>query len=59
MNEKYKGMTVNEMLYVSGLSDDFYKAVHEKDIDTAILILKSIGLDDRLITPILEQSKLI
>lgn len=29
---KYEGMTVNECLYVSGLIDEFYKAVEKKKI---------------------------
>lgn len=37
---KYEGMTVNECLYVSGLIDEFYKAVEKKDIEAVISILK-------------------
>ncbi|MES2269236.1 MAG: hypothetical protein V4520_20905 [Bacteroidota bacterium] len=59
MNEKFKGMTVNEMLYVSGLFDAFFKAVDDKDVATATLILKKIELDDSLIPPILKQRGLI
>ncbi len=52
-------MTVNEMLYVSGLFDAFFKAVDDKDVATATLILKKIELDDSLIPPILKQRGLI
>lgn len=46
MNEQYKGMTVNERLYVSGLFDKFDKAVEEKDIKKIIEILKAIEIID-------------
>lgn len=39
MDNKYAGMTVNERVYVSGLLDEFEKAVSEKDTETAIRIL--------------------
>ena len=55
MDVKYKGMTVNERLYISGLSDDFYKAVNNKDVETAIEILQEVELNDQLIVPILRQ----
>jgi hypothetical protein len=40
MENKYAGMTVNERLYVSGLLDEFEKAVSEKNTDEAVRILK-------------------
>jgi hypothetical protein len=55
MENKYAGMTVNERLYVSGLIDEFDKAVAEKNIDEAIRILKKVELTDVSIKPILEQ----
>lgn len=55
MNNKYAGMTVNERLYVSGLMDEFDKAVDEKDLEKVLLILKQVELPDESITPILEQ----
>ena len=33
-DEKYKGMTVNERLYVSGLLDQFEKAVRAKNVES-------------------------
>jgi len=55
MENKYAGMTVNERLYVSGLMDEFDKAVAGKNIDEAIRILKKVELTDVSIKPILEQ----
>lgn len=48
-------MTVNERIYVSGLMDEFDKAVSEKDTDDVIRILKTVELGDDSIEPILEQ----
>ena len=42
MENKYAGMTVNERLYVSGLIDEFDKAVGDKNIEEAIRILKRV-----------------
>lgn len=50
---KYEGMTVNERLYVSGLIDEFYKAVEKKDIEAVISILKRVELSNNQIEPIL------
>jgi hypothetical protein len=59
MDEKYKGMTVNERLYVSGLSIAFYKAVEEKNIQKAREILEQVELTEPNIIPILQQSGLM
>lgn len=52
---KYKGMTVNERLYVSGLMDEFDKAIKNKDIDNVKTILKKVELKEESIIPILES----
>ena len=54
MEKKYLGMTVNERLYVSGLLGNYDKAVSEKDVNTAIAILKSVELGDENIKAILK-----
>lgn len=59
MNNQYAGMTVNERLYVSGLMEEFDKAVADKNVDKVILILKKVDLSDLSIDPILEQLNLI
>ncbi|WP_307995480.1 hypothetical protein [uncultured Bacteroides sp.] len=55
---KYEGMTVNERLYVSGLIDEFYKAVEKKDIEAVISILKKVELSNNQIKPILTALSL-
>lgn len=55
MDNKYAGMTVNERLYVSGLLDEFERAVSEKNTDAAIRILKEVELTDENIKPILKK----
>jgi hypothetical protein len=56
MNDKYKGMTVNERLYVSGLIDKFDDVVEKKQIDEIVEILKKVGISKRSqIIPILEN----
>jgi len=52
---KYKGMTVNERLYASGLIDEYDKAVKEKDTNKIRLILHKVELNELSIKPILEQ----
>ncbi len=48
-------MTVNERLYVSGLIDEYYKAVEEKDADKVADILSKINIGDGNIRSILEK----
>ncbi len=55
MDNKYAGMTVNERLYVSGLMDEFDKAVSDKNTAEVVRILKTVNLGDDSIKPILEQ----
>lgn len=55
MDTKYSGMTVNERLYVSGLLDEYDKAVKGKDIAKIKSILKAVNLTPSSIQPILEQ----
>ncbi len=52
---EYKGMTVNERLYASGLMDEFDKAVENKNIDKVKSILKKVELNETSIKPILES----
>ena len=55
MENKYAGMTVNERLYVSGLMDEFDKAVKERDVERIRCILSNVELTEQSIRPILEQ----
>jgi hypothetical protein len=56
MDNQYKGMTVNERLYVSGLMEKFDTAVEKKDIDTILEILKKVEIsNESQINPILEK----
>lgn len=48
-------MTVNERLYVSGLLDEYDKAVKGKDIAKIKSILEAVNLTPSSIQPILEQ----
>ncbi|MEJ7560073.1 MAG: hypothetical protein WKF66_17295 [Pedobacter sp.] len=56
---KYFGMTVNERLYVSGLSNKYHEAVNNKDIRAAITILKEVELGLENIKAILKFDGLI
>jgi len=55
MENKFSAMTVNERLYISGLLDEFDKAVKEKDVNGLIKILKEVNLTDPSITAILMK----
>lgn len=55
MGNKYAGMTVNERLYISGLMNDFDKAVEGKDAGKIREILERVELTEESIGPILEK----
>jgi hypothetical protein len=60
MDNQYKGMTVNERLYVSGLMEKFDLAVEEKNIEKVVDILKKVEItDESSIKPILKELGLI
>ena len=60
MDFQYKGMTVNERLYVSGLMEEFDKAVREKDVGKVARILKEVEItDESSIRAILEELRLV
>ena len=55
MESIYSGMTVNERLYMSGLSNDFDNAIKENNIKKVLEILKRIELNEVSIKPILQS----
>ncbi len=55
MDNKYAGMTVNERLWVSGLMDEFERAISGKNTDEAVRILTEVGLTGENIKPILVK----
>jgi iron uptake system EfeUOB component EfeO/EfeM len=59
MDNKYKGMTVNERLWASGLMAKFEKAIKEKDVIKARWLLEKVELTKENIDPILEKHGLI
>lgn len=56
MESKYKGMTVNERLYISGLIDDFEKAVAQKDRKKVVSILQDVEIKDQVSINVILQS---
>lgn len=60
MDNKYKGMTVNERLYVSGLMNAFDKAIKGNNVEKVIDILKKVEIiEESSIKPILKEFGLI
>ena len=55
MKNVYFGMTVNERLYVSELSNDFDTCVKKKDIEGIKVILKKVELDQDSIAEIINS----
>lgn len=55
MDSKYRGMTVNEQLYLSGLLSEFDTAIKKGDVEKAIQILRQVELTNENIAPILES----
>lgn len=49
------GMIVNERLYLSGLLEDFDKAVQQRDVGAASPILRKVYLSQENIDAILES----
>lgn len=59
MEQQYKGMTVNERLYASGLMKDFDKLVAKKNVEGVTKILKQVEItDEPTIRSILETLKI-
>lgn len=46
MDNQYKGMTVNERLYVSGLMEAFDRAVKESNVEKVTNLLKKVEITD-------------
>lgn len=56
MDNRYRGMTVNERLYVSGLMEIFDRAVKENNVEKVIDILKKVEItEESSIKPILKE----
>lgn len=54
----YRGMTVNERLFRSGLMKEFDSAIEKKDVRRVIEILRSLDLNDETVRANLEFSGL-
>lgn len=55
MDKEYAGMTVNERLWVSGLMDEFDKALKKRDVGRIRSLLTEVELTEKNIKPILEK----
>ena len=58
MDDKYRGMTVNERLYVAGLLNSFDKAIQDKDVDLVISVLRQVELTGSNIDDIIKYHRL-
>lgn len=59
MDDKNKGTTVNERLYLNGLFDEFYAAIHVRDIEKIREILRRVEITENGIDAILKQNGLM
>lgn len=48
MDVQYKGMTVNERLFVSGQMDEFDRLVSAKDVDGIRALLEKVEITDEV-----------
>lgn len=55
MDDKYRGTTVNERLYLSGRMDEFDIAIEQKNVALVIEIFEEVELTDANIDPILNK----
>ena len=59
MRDKYKGMTVNERLFASGLLEKYDNAVKRKDVASIISILEEVELGEKSIVLVFESLRLL
>lgn len=57
MLSKFFGMTVNERLYVAGLTNDFEYCLKQKDFEEIKLILKKVELNEDSIIEVINSLK--
>ncbi len=55
--DRYRGMTVNERLYLSGMMDDYEKAVKRKDFTKAESILGKLDIGNENVKTIIKANK--
>lgn len=56
--KKYKGLTVNERLYLSDRIAEFDEAVIRKDLDIVVRILRDLQVDEVSISDIIIHLKI-
>ncbi|WP_167400486.1 hypothetical protein [Flavobacterium glaciei] len=57
MLSKFFGMTVNERLYVAGLTNDFEYCLKQKDFEEIKSILKKVELNEDSIIEVINSLK--